>query len=129
MKMQHLKILACSSLMVAWPIMAASTSPFGEPIQDFGGATLLTPRWLSVEDYPNVALEGKVQGRVVVGFEINAKGKVENCTVKSSSGSKSLDVVPCRLLQRKARFALPTNDVGVLQTARGVVSVDFWLPK
>ena len=115
--------------MLTCPVLAASRPPFGEPIKDFGGATLLTPRWLSFEDYPSVALEGKIQGRVVVAFQINVKGRVESCTVKSSSGHKSLDVVPCRLLQRKARFASPTNDGGIPQTATGVVSVDFWLPK
>lgn len=129
MTTQHLKTLVCLSLLISWPAMASSTSPFGEPIKDFGGATLLTPRWLSFEDYPRGDLENKIQGRVVVAFNINLKGRVENCSVKSSSGHKSLDVVPCRLLQRKARFASPTDGAGAPQTATGVVSVDFWLPE
>ena len=129
MKKLHLKTLACLSVLVTWPAMASSTSPFGEPIKDFGGATLLTPRWLSVADYPREAVEGEIQGRVVVAFEINAKGRVQNCEVKSSSGHNALDVVPCRLLQRKARFAAPTDDAGAPQVTGGVVSVDFWIPE
>ena len=129
MKNQHLKTLACLSLFVTWPAMAQNTSPFGEAIKDYGGATLLTPRWLSVADYPRKALEGEISGRVVVAFDINAKGRVENCEVKSSSGHKALDVVPCRSLERKARFASPTDEAGTPQTTGGVVSVDFWIPE
>lgn len=129
MKRQYLKTLVYLSLFVTWPAMAQNTSPFGDPIRDYGGATLLTPRWLSFADYPRKAVEGEIQGRVVVAFGINAKGRVENCEVKSSSGHQALDVVPCRLLERKARFASPTDDAGIPQTTNAVVSVDFWIPE
>lgn len=122
--------LACLSLFAAWPAIAqSSTSPFGVPIKDFGGATLLTPRWLSAADYPRGALEGEIQGRVVIAFDINAKGRADNCEVKSSSGHKSLDVVPCKFLERKARFASPTDHTGTPRATSGVVSVDFWVPE
>ena len=129
MKNGRFKVSLCLSLFVAWPAMAQNTSPFGETIKDYGGATLLTPRWLSVADYPRKAVEGEIQGRVVVAFDINAKGRVENCEVKSSSGHKALDAVPCRSLERNARFDLPTDDAGAPRTTGGVVSVDFWMPK
>jgi protein TonB len=129
MKKPLLRTLGWLSLLFAWPAIAHSTSPFGEQIKDFGGATMLTPRWLSVADYPRGAVEGEIQGRVVVAFNINAKGRVENCQVKSSSGHLALDVVPCRALQRKARFVAPVDDDGTSQTTSGMLSVDFWMPE
>ncbi|MEG3155839.1 energy transducer TonB [Sphingomonas sp. RB1R13] len=128
MKQAPLRSLASILLVWSWPAIAQITSPFGEQIRDFGGATLLTPHLVSFLDYPGQALSNAVQGRVVVAFDINVKGRVENCAVKLSSGHKELDVVPCPLLERKSRFDSPVNDAGSPRATKGIYSVDFWLP-
>jgi TonB family protein len=114
--------------LIAGSVAAQNASPFGPMIKDFGGATLLTRELMSFEDYPAEAAARGDQGRVIVGFEINAKGRVEDCVVQTSSGYASLDKIPCRLLERKARFRLPAQDEGVSKPVRGLLSMDFWTP-
>lgn len=128
MKHTPLKSLAGILLVLGWPAIAQTTSPFGEQIRDFGGATLLTPHFITVSDYPVQALRDTVQGRVVVAFDINVKGRVENCAVKLSSGHKVLDMAPCPLFERKARFASPVDDANAPMATKGIYSVDFWIP-
>ena len=128
MKQKLPKSLAGILLVLSWPAIAQTTSPFGEQIRDFGGATLLTPNLVTFSDYPVQAVKDDVQGRVVVAFDINVKGRVENCAVKLASGHKVLDGVPCPLLERKARFASPVGDAGAPGATKGIYSVDFWLP-
>ena len=127
-KQTPIKSLAGILLVLSAPAIAQTTSPFGEQIRDFGGATLLTTHLVSFSDYPGQALKDAAQGRVVIAFDINVKGRVENCAVKLSSGHKVLDVVPCPLLERKARFASPVGDAGAPRATKGIYSVDFWLP-
>ncbi|MBN8844921.1 MAG: energy transducer TonB [Sphingomonadales bacterium] len=117
------------SLFIAMPVAAQSTLPFGIPIKDFGGATLLTQNWMSFQDYPDSAMRSDVEGRVIVGFDIGVTGRVENCAVRTSSGYKVLDDVPCRLLNRKARFRPAVDESGSARVAQAVLSVDFWMPR
>jgi protein TonB len=122
------KVLSAVLLVAAAPAAAQPTSPFGESIKDYGGAALLTEHWMSFRDYPRAAMRRGDQGRVVVEFDISANGRVENCSIKTSSGHKSLDNVPCPLLERKARFQPPIDAAGLPQPTRGVLGVDFWMP-
>jgi TonB family protein len=123
-----IKSLATTLLVLSSPVVAQTASPFGAHIRDFGGATLLTPHLVSFSDYPSQAVSDALQGRVVVTFDIGVKGRVKNCAVQTSSGHKVLDAVPCRLLQRKARFAPAAGEGGAPTPTKGVYSMDFWLP-
>lgn len=72
-------------------------------------AKKLTPRgnpqsWVTDADYPPAALRAEDQGTVGFRLDVDASGKVTECTVTSSSGSSLLDNTACNLLKRRARF-------------------------
>jgi protein TonB len=52
-------------------------------------------------DYPAGLGEAGVQGRVGVIFVVRADGRVTNCRVTSSSGSRILDETTCRLIEQR----------------------------
>ena len=58
----------------------------------------------SGDDYPQDALRNEETGRVTVRLTIGTSGRVDNCSVISSSGSRSLDSATCRILTSRARF-------------------------
>lgn len=58
----------------------------------------------SGDDYPQDALRNEETGRVTVRLTIGVTGRVDNCSVISSSGSRSLDGATCRILTSRARF-------------------------
>ena len=60
-------------------------------------------------DYPSSALDNEEQGTVAVVLSIGANGRVSNCSVSSSSGSRTLDSATCRVLTSRARFT-PARD-------------------
>ena len=72
-------------------------------------AKKLTPRgspqsWVTNDDYPAAALRAEQAGTTGFRLDVDATGKVTNCTVTSSSGSALLDNTACSLLKRRARF-------------------------
>lgn len=72
-------------------------------------AKKLTPRgspqsWVTDDDYPPAALRAEQAGTVGFRLDVDAGGRVTDCTVTSSSGSSLLDSTACSLLKRRARF-------------------------
>jgi TonB family protein len=65
--------------------------------------------WVTMRDYPLLALRNRVQGYVRFRVVVDVNGRVENCTVLSSSGSTSLDDATCDTIMRRARFR-PAHD-------------------
>jgi protein TonB len=61
------------------------------------------------DDYPQSALERDEQGSVTVRLTVGTNGRVSNCNVSSSSGSRTLDNTTCRVLRSRARFT-PAKD-------------------
>ena len=55
-------------------------------------------------DYPSQAIDNEEQGTVSVVLEIGTTGRVTNCSVAGSSGSRSLDSTTCRILTSRAKF-------------------------
>lgn len=60
-------------------------------------------------DYPSEAIRNEEQGTVGISFEVNAEGRVENCRVTQSAGSRSLDQTTCDLAVRRGRYS-PAKD-------------------
>jgi len=60
-------------------------------------------------DYPDSAIEREEQGTVGVSLTIGPSGRVSNCSVTSSSGSRTLDSTTCRILSSRARYQ-PAQD-------------------
>ncbi|MBA2467405.1 MAG: energy transducer TonB [Sphingomonas sp.] len=76
-----------------------------EPISASGNLQGL----IRTSDYPSSAIEREEQGTVAVVLQIGANGRVSNCSVANSSGSKSLDSTTCRVLTSRAKFT-PARD-------------------
>jgi len=60
--------------------------------------------WFSSDDYPPAAMRAEQEGTVAVRLNVEATGRVSNCTIVSSSGSVALDAATCRIFRSRARF-------------------------
>lgn len=60
---------------------------------------------ISIQDYPQSALDHGEEGSVATRLVVNPKGRVESCKVIISSGFADLDATTCRLLTTRARFS------------------------
>ena len=49
--------------------------------------------------------------KTVIGYEVAQDGRLRDCKIVSSSGSKDLDATECRILTDKARFTPPAGSV------------------
>ena len=65
--------------------------------------------WVTNDDYPSSALRAGQSGTVGFRLNVDAGGRVTDCTVTSSSGVSVLDSTACSLLRRRARF-VPAED-------------------
>jgi protein TonB len=63
-------------------------------------------------DYPDAAIRAGESGTTGFRLDIGTDGRVTNCTITSSSGSRSLDDTACRLLTRRARFTPAQDSAG-----------------
>lgn len=118
------------ALGLAMVSATAEARPSWPIIKEFGGATAKNEAsWIKPDDYPSNALTRGLQGNVVVAFEITIEGRAKNCSVEQTSGQPSLDRVPCRLIENRARFLPARNASGNPAVARGRYSVAFWLPE
>ncbi|MCW3838032.1 energy transducer TonB [Sphingomonas canadensis] len=72
---------------------AKPATPRGQP----GG-------WVTNDDYPPAARRAEQEGVTGFRLDVDAGGRVTNCTVTSSSGSAALDNAACSLLKRRAKF-------------------------
>lgn len=128
MKKTNLSVSILAILLLTDAAMAQHQSPW-PVVRDYGGAKPKNEnRWIGVADYPNGSLRNGEQGNVIVVFDITADGRAKNCIVDVSSGLQSLDRVPCKLIERIARFE-PANDGNGPVATKGRYSVAFWLPE
>ena len=108
--------------------MARQSAPWPS-IVDFGGATPINrDKWLSLDDYPTSVLQRGGQGDVVVRFIIGVDGRVSDCALDTSSGIREQDVIPCKVLAKRARFRPAVSEDGTPRIANGRYSIAFWLP-
>ena len=77
-------------------------------------------------DYPAGLGEGGIHGTVGVIFTVLANGQVTNCRVRSSSGSRILDVTTCELIERRF-FYEPSRDPAGRPVDSQVVENHSWI--
>ena len=65
--------------------------------------------YISDSDYPPSALRNNEEGVTDFRLTIGPDGRVTNCTITSSSGSRALDNATCSILRRRARYS-PARD-------------------
>lgn len=78
-----------------------------------GGGRPSHARWISGSirdsDYPRRAFEAGIGGTVYLQFVVETDGRVSDCEVTRSSGSRELDSTTCRLLEQRLRYR-PARD-------------------
>ena len=78
----------------------ADAAPRGKPGRFFGP-----------DQYPRDAIAANEQGCVVAALRLDATGTPRGCTVRVSSGSRSLDAATCTIALRDITFS-PARDHG-----------------
>jgi protein TonB len=92
------------SYITPGPPPSLDMPPGAVPARELGTGSLVTG-----DDYPDDALYGGLQGRVVLVWTITSQGFVEHCYVVESSGHTQLDEAACRAVVRRARYE-PARD-------------------
>ncbi|MGA9580966.1 MAG: energy transducer TonB, partial [Allosphingosinicella sp.] len=103
---------------------------FGNGTGGGGGGGRVTPaRWLSggidASDYPDGAYRSRRGGTVHLRFTVAPSGRVSDCAVTRSSGSRELDNVTCRLIVRRFRYRPARNAEG-RPIASSVIGEHVW---
>ena len=84
--------------------------------------------YFSTDDYPAGALRNNEQGTTGFSLTIGPSGRVEACTITSSSGSSALDQATCRILRSRARYTPARDESGNAATGRDSGRVTWRLP-
>jgi protein TonB len=105
-------------------IAIAAAAQIGAPVPPVADVRMI----FTADDYPPTALQRNEQGAVLP--EINPDGRVESCTIASSSGFPDLDSTTCLIIRRRAHFAAPKGPSGepVYSLNRTVVSWSLGQP-
>jgi protein TonB len=94
-----------------------------------GGGRGTRARWISGgirgSDYPDGAYRAHVGGTVHLRFTVAPSGRVSDCAVTRSSGSRELDAVTCRLIMARFRYR-PARDAEGKPIAETVVGEHVW---
>lgn len=68
--------------------------------------------WILERDYRANWIRQELTGVAAFTLDIDARGKVTDCTITRSTGHEVLDGATCRLLTRRARFDPARNSAG-----------------
>jgi len=73
-------------------------------------------RWISGRirdsDYPDSAFRARAMGTVYLRFIVAPSGRVSDCRVTRSSGSRALDETTCRLIVQRFRYRPARDEYG-----------------
>lgn len=86
-------------------------------------------RWSAriAEAYPSRAIRQQLEGTVGVNVAIGTNGRVESCTVATSSGEDILDKAACDGMERYARYKPALDRQGNPTTGRDSISIVYRL--
>jgi len=68
--------------------------------------------YFSTDDYPSAAQRNNEEGTASFSLTVGTDGRVQSCSITSSSGSPSLDAATCRILRSRARFTPARDSAG-----------------
>ncbi|HEX8644823.1 MAG TPA: TonB family protein [Allosphingosinicella sp.] len=94
-----------------------------------GGRPVRAQRIAGSFDYTDHPDRGRTDRAETVGvrFLVDAGGRVRDCTVTRSSGSRRVDATTCALIERRFRYR-PATDAGGRPTLSVVNTVFTWIP-
>lgn len=79
------------------------------------------------EAYPSRAVRREIEGNVGVSVVIGSNGRVQSCTVTSSSGESILDEAACEGMERYARYEPALDDRGNPTSGRDSLTIVYRL--
>lgn len=82
----------------------------------------------SVDDYPGEAIRRNEQGTVGVHYKIGTDGKVSDCRVAESSGSKILDNQTCAIITKRVRYEPARTKSGEPVSSIGFQRIRWEMP-
>ncbi|MEM9312159.1 MAG: TonB family protein [Pseudomonadota bacterium] len=85
-------------------------SPMADPIAAIPRGN--PGNWITTDDYRTIWLNRGFSGTARFTLEIDARGRVSDCTITASTGHSVLDGATCRLLTRRARFTPARDGLG-----------------
>jgi len=85
--------------------------------------------WANSNDYPSRALREEKEGVTRFSVQVDASGRVSNCSVTGSSGTPELDSTTCSLITRRGRFNPATDGNGNPTGGSWSSSVRWQIPK
>jgi len=85
--------------------------------------------WVTTQDYPTADLRAEHQGSVRFRLEIDARGRVSQCSIVTSSGFTGLDEATCKYVSRRARFEPATNADGQPATGSYLGMIRWIIPR
>lgn len=78
--------------------------------------------------YPPEAVARREEGKTILTIHVTAKGRVDACSVATSSGSASLDKASCDFV-RKIRFDPARDETGKVVDGSTQFPMNWHLPK
>lgn len=124
MKNAAVALRACQDdLLKQWGVDPAERdkAPLPTPLTPMAG-------WFTANDYPSEARSARDQGTTMMIWAIQPDGKVADCRVIRSSGSKSLDLASCATVTKRGRYAPPLGYDGKPTTVHAMRYVNWRLP-
>lgn len=85
--------------------------------------------WVTTQDYPTADLRAEHQGSVRFRLDIDAQGRVSQCSIVASSGFTGLDEATCKYVSRRARFEPATNADGQPATGNYLGTIRWIIPR
>lgn len=82
----------------------------------------------STNDYPSEAISRHEQGTAGVHYRIGTDGKVSDCRVVESSGSKALDRQTCAIITKRVRFEPAKTKSGEPVASMGFQRIRWEMP-
>lgn len=115
------------------PIPSATPGPITTPSPKFSPVGV-RPRnapgsWVTTADYRSSWINREMVGTARFQLEIAADGRVQSCTITSSSGHPELDAATCALVTRRARFDPAKDETGARTSGNYTSSVKWELPE
>lgn len=85
--------------------------------------------WVTTLDYPTSELRAEHQGTVRFRVDVDARGRVGQCSILSSSGYSGLDEATCKYVTRRARFEPATNADGQASAGTYMGTIRWIIPR
>ena len=85
--------------------------------------------WANTNDYPSRALQQEREGTTGFRVTVGPDGRVQSCSVTSSSGHADLDDATCKNIQRRGRFDPALDSNGSPTTGSWSSRVRWQIPK